>query len=812
MWQRLGKFVLANRIILLVVLLAASGVMGYFASKVKLSYEFSKAIPTDNPKYQEYQSFRQKFGDDGNMLVVGVQTDKLFTLPVFSAYSKLYLQLKSILNVEDVLSVPSAVNLQKDLLTEKLNPVRIFSDSITAQPELDSAAAVFGSLPFYKSLLYNPVTHAYLMGVRINKDSLNAAGRTVIINNITRVVDQFGQTSGVATHVSGLPLIRTVVADRIQKEMKFFLLGSLALSVLILLLFFRSVSTTLLSLVVVLLGVVWSLGVLQLCGYKITLLTALIPPLVVVIGIPNCIYFINKYHTSYLQQGDKNSALVDMVSKMGVVTLFCNITAAIGFAVFALTRSAILQEFGVVAGISIMVIFVISFILLPAVLSFLPAPGVQQTRYLNNRMIISFLLRVEKWVFNHKKWVLGVTVILLAAALAGIFRLKTIGYIVDDLPKTDKIYTDLKFFEQHFHGVMPLEIVVDTRKKNGIAGMRALALFEKTDSLAQYIASRPEMNRPLDVAEGLKFAKQAFYDGDSANYLLPNSFDGSFVGEYLRPARKDSTGAGVKPNNLTRLLASFMDSARQSTRISVSMADVGTNRLPAIIDSIKRRANLIFNGIDSVDVTDSLKIISSTYFDGTDSMKTTDTVRLSKIIVTGTSSTFLEGSRFIINGLKESIGWAFLLIAVCMLYLFRSLRMLFCSLIPNVVPLIITAGVMGWAGVPLKPSTVLVFSVALGIAIDITIRFLVNYRQELPAQQGNVAETISASIKQTGLSIVYTSLVLIAGFVIFCFSGFGGTRALGWLTSVTLLVATLTNLILLPVLLLLVQKSQKKAA
>ncbi|MEP7144752.1 MAG: MMPL family transporter, partial [Ferruginibacter sp.] len=348
------------------------------------------------------------------------------------------------------------------------------------------------------------------------------------------------------------------------------------------------------------------------------------------------------------------------------------------------------------------------------------------------------------------------------------------AFIVDDLPKTDKIYTDLKFFEKNFKGVMPLEIIVDTKKRNGLAGMRALAVFEKVDSLSQYITAQKDMSRPLSIAEGLKFAKQAFYEGDAANYLLPNSFDGAFVGEYLRPNKKDS---GSK-NNFTKMLSSFMDSSRQTTRISINMADIGTKQLPILLKGISEKVNQLFD--------------SSQY----------------KVQLTGTSITFLEGSSFIISGLKESILWAFLLISLCMLYLFKSARILICSLIPNLIPLVITAGVMGWVGVPLKPSTVLVFSVALGIAIDITIRFLVNYKQELPTYDNNINLTVAATIKNTGLSIVYTSLVLIAGFIIFCFSSFGGTIALGWLTSVTLLVATVTNLILLPVLLLNTKKSK----
>lgn len=772
MWKRLGTIVIKNRLPLLIVLFALTGIMGFFASKVKLSYEFAKAIPVDNPKYKEYKQFREKFGDDGNVLAVGVQTDKFFELATFSAYKHLQEQLKNVVDVEDVLGVPNSINLKKDSISEKLTAVQIFTDGIQTQASLDSAKNIFLNLPFYASLLYNAQTNAYLMGVRINKDSLNSPKRSQIVQGITEAVADFEKTAKIDVHLSGLPLIRTVVADRLQKEMKIFLIGSLLLSALILLIFFRSFSTMFLSLAVVILGVIWSLGVLQLCGYKISLLTALTPPLVVVIGIPNCIYFINKYHTSFLSSGDKQQSLVDMVSKMGIVTLFCNISAAIGFAVFAFTKSAVLQEFGVVAGISILLIFVISLILLPAVLSYLPAPKPAHTKYLDNKWLTEFLVKIENWVAHHQKPVYGITTVVLAFSIAGIFRLNTVAFIVDDLPKKDKIYLDMKFFEKNFKGVMPLEIVVDTKKRNGLAGMRSLAVFEKVDSLSQYISAQKDMSRPLSLAEGLKFAKQAFYEGDSVNYQLPNSFDGAFVGEYLRPNKNDSG----RKNNFSKMLSSFMDSSRQTTRISVNMADVGTEQLPIVLKGINERAGQLF-----------------------------DTSRF-KVQLTGTSITFLEGSSFIISGLKESIGWAFLLISLCMLYLFKSARILICSLIPNIIPLVITAGVMGWAGVPLKPSTVLVFSVALGIAIDITIRFLVNYKQELPTYGNNIQQTVAATIQNTGLSIVYTSLVLIAGFVIFCFSSFGGTIALGWLTSVTLLVATITNLVLLPVLLLHLRK------
>lgn len=773
MWERTGRFILQYRIPLLCLLMAATVFMAWQASKVELSYEFSKAIPVDNPKYIAYESFKKQFGEDGNLMVVGVQTDRLFTQTLFNDYRTLQQSLKKIKNVEDVLSVTNAIKLVKNDSSEKLEAMPVFALGELGQAAIDSGAATFMNLPFYQGLLYNPATHTYLSAIRINREALNSANRTAVVNGIVNTCEAFGRPHNLQMHYSGLPLIRTNVANKIAKEMKWFLLGSLVLSAVILLLFFRSISTMLLSLTVVITGVVWSFGTLQLAGYKITLLTALIPPLIVVIGIPNCIYFLNKYHLSFNETNNRQQALIDMVGKMGIVTLFCNIAAAIGFAVFALTKSAVLQEFGVIAGINIMVIFFISFLLIPAALSYLPPPKARHTRYLSNQWLLAILNRLEVWSVYHRKLIYAISAAAVIIALAGILRLRSEGFIVDDLPKTDRIYTDMKFFEHHFKGVMPLEIVIDTRRKNGLR-INPLQTFGHIDSLAQYIAAQPEMARPLSIVEGLKFARQAYYDGDSTSYGLPNSFDIGFLAGYLN-TKTDTTKAG---NNFTRLISSFMDSSRQYARISVNMADVGSKRLPKILDTLQQQASRLFD--------------SSKY----------------RVQFTGTSVTFLEGSAFIINGLKESVLWAFLLIALCMLYLFKSLRILACSLIPNVIPLIITAGVMGWAGVRLKPSTVLVFSVALGIAIDITIRFLVNYKQVQQQRNKTVQEVVIATIHTTGISIIYTSLVLIAGFVIFVFSGFGGTQSLGWLTSLTLVVATLTNLTLLPALLMTVIRNK----
>ncbi len=772
MWQRLAGFVLKYRVPLLIGLLAATVFLGYEASRIELSYDFIKAIPVNDPKYRQYLDFRREFGEDGNLLVIGVQTDDFFEKSFFSDYWRLSDSISHIPGVENVLDIPRAMNLERDAGTRRLKASPLFPAMPEEQAQLDSLRDVFLSLPFYRGLLYNAETHTYLMAVRIDKRVLNSAGRVGVVSAIQGAADQLGQRHHTEVHFSGLPLIRTEIAEKIAREMKLFLAVSLLLTAFILYGFFRSLTAVALSMIVVAIGVVWSVATIVLLGYKITLLTGLIPPLIVVIGIPNCVYFLNKYHSEYALHGNKIKALVRMVQRMGVVTLFTNLAAAIGFGVFFFTSSAILKEFGIVAGLNILLLFGISFIFLPAVLSFLPAPRTRHTSYLDSRPIRFVLQRLEGLAFRYREAVYIGTLVVVVLALVGIWRLNTVSYIVDDIPHSGRIYRDLKFFETHFHGVMPLEILVDTKHKRGVA---ALGTLQKIDAFSRDIAAHPEFARPLSVAEGIKFARQAYYLGDSSNYGIPNAFDIAFLAPYLR---SDAAGSG----HFSDLLSSFMDSSRRVARISVNMADVGTARLPVLLDSLRG---------------DAARVFDSAHY---------------QVTFTGTSIIFLEGSRFIIHGLLDSILLAFLLILFCMLYLFRSWKMLIISLVPNIIPLVVTAGVMGWAGVPLKPSTVLVFSIALGISIDVTIRFLVNFRQELQYHRHDISATVRSTIHHTGLSIIFTGLILFAGFMIFSFSGFGGTRALGWLTSLTLVLAMATNLTILPALLLWMEKALLRRA
>ncbi len=668
--------------------------------------------------------------------------------------------MRKIKGVVNILSVPSAVIVRKSAVdsVSKLVSEPVFASG----SDFDSAVSAFMNLPFYNNLLYNLQTHANLVAVYLDAKMIKSIERISLIKAISTVSERFAKENNMDIHFSGLPYIRTQFAESVRYEMKLILIASLLLTAFILFLFFRSFSAVLYSILVVFAGVVWAVGIIYLCDYKISILTALIAPLVVVIGIPNCIYFLNKYHTQYALLGDKKEALISMVERMGVVTLFTNLTAAIGFGVFYFTKSQVLKEFGLVAGISILVIFVISLLSIPSIFSFLPAPKTKHTRYLENKFLTALLLRFEYWVTHHRKFVFGGWLLILVVSVVGILQLKSVGHIVDDLPKDNTLYRDLKYFERNFHGVMPLEILIDSRKRNGAT---SLGSIQKIDQLTTALRDIPSLSKPLSFVEAIKFARQAYYDGDSTSYAVPNSFDVAFLLPYLR--MKTDRGR----SQFAQLINSFIDSSKQIARISVGIEDVGSVKLPVILDSINKLATGIF-----------------------------DTSRYT-ISYTGTSIVFLEGSKFIIYSLRDSLLLALVMIVFCMVFLFRSWRIVVISILTNLIPLVITAGVMGFCKIPLKPSTVLVFSIALGIAIDVTIRFLVNYKQDLPLNGFDIDKTVQMTIQETGISIIYTSLILAAGFIVFLVSDFDGTKALGYLTALTLFMAMITNLTILPALL-----------
>jgi len=762
MLEAAARIILRYRLVTLIILLGITGMMGYMATKVKLSYEAARILPPEDSTFTEYKSFKQKFGEDGTVMVIGFRSDSLWDQSVLASWYDLSNDIKNIEGIQEVVSVARAFQVIRNDSLRKLEFKPILSSRPETQAEADILRTQIDNLPFYKGLLYNDSTNATVMAITFDQDKINTKGRIEIVGQIREMSDQFAAKHNIDLHYSGLPYIRTAVSQKILSEMKMFMFLALMVTAMILLLFFRSFYAVLFPMLVVILGVVWSFGTLHLFGFRITILTSLIAPLIIVIGIPNCILLLNKYQQEYSKHKNKIKALARSIYRIGHSTFFANVTTSIGFMVFAFTHSDVLIEFGITAAINVMLVYLISLVLIPIVFSYLPAPTSKQIRHLERKSLNRFLGRIDRWVHAYRPRIYLIVGSIIVISIIGMMRIKSVGYVVDDLPKKDVIYRDLKFFESNFRGVLPFEISVDTRKAKGAVELSNLYKFNRVQKI---LANYPEFSEPVSIVEGIKFSYQGLRDNEPKYYIVPNFQELSRLSSYADDARGNQ-----------RMFRSILDSTQQVTRISFQVADIGSVKMKTLLDEIRPR-------IDSVLPPDKYDVK-----------------------LTGNSIIFLKNNDYLLLNLKESVMLAILLIGLVMAALFMSLRMVVIALIPSMSPLLLTAAMMGFFDIALKPSTILIFSIAFGIASDGTMYFLTKYRQELRKYGGSISKTVSLAIFETGPSMIYTAVILFAGFFIFTASSFGGTSALGVLISVTLLIAMLSNLIFLPTLLLSLEK------
>ncbi|MFW5759374.1 MAG: efflux RND transporter permease subunit [Cyclobacteriaceae bacterium] len=768
MWTSLAHIVIKFRLTLIILLALVTAFMAYHAKDVELSYDFSKVVPANDPAMVEFKKFREIFGEDGNIIAVGLKDSSIFKEDKFRRLKYLCEEFSRIKGVEGVISLPTLQRLTKNKQgsIKKFELEPIFTYIPEKQILLDSMLNVAMEQKFYHNQIINSENGALLILLTVDKDLINSPARLQLIDDLQQVGKAFELYTEVELHYAGLPFVRAIVSEKVKKEMRMFLILSVLVTAAIMLFFFRSWDAVLFPMIIIAVVVIWSMGTLALFDYKITLLSGLIPPIIVVIGIPNSIYLLNKYHQEINKHGNKMKALSRVIRKVGLVTLLTNATTAIGFLVLTTTEITILKQFGIVAGINILATFFVSIILIPAVFSYLPAPHGQQLRHLKFKAVDRSLHFLDLLVHRKKYSVFVVTGIILFISVFGLMRMHSISYMVDDIPKNSPIKRDLAFFEDNFSGIMPMEVIIDTGKPNGIIRQNTL---NKIAEFEMYIDSLDYISPPLSIVSFIKASRQAFYNNNPAYYDLPNNYDKNFIMQYFKGN-----------SNQSGLLQSFVDSTGQQVRISLNVADIGSAKMDSLINQIEPKAKEIFSesGMEAT--------------------------------VTGTSPIFVKGNKFLVENLRVSLLFAFVFIALIMAFLYGNLRRIIISIIPNVIPLMLVGAIMGFANIPLKPSTVLIFSIAFGISVDYAIHFLAKYKQELKANQYFVPLAVSKSIKETGLSMVYTSIVLFMGFIIFAGSEFGGTKSLGLLTATTLLLSLFTNLIVLPSLLLAFDSGNRK--
>lgn len=764
-WAKTARIILRNRILIILLIIAFTVFLGFQWKNMKFSNSEANLLPDHHPVNIKYQSFLKLFGEEGNVIAIAAKDSTLYTPEKFNRWNKLSKQLDAFPEVDFVLSTDNLKELVKTEDGQKFILQNFIKSKPRTSKEIDSLKQhLFNNMPFYENLLYNKETGTIRTLVYLDKDIVNTSVRKdFILKDFKHLTDTFEKETEMNLHISGMPYIRTMNSKNIIDEINKFILAALGVTSLIFFFFFRSFRATFISMCVVIIGVMWAFGILGLLQYEITVLTALIPPLIIVIGIPNCIFLINKYQQEVKKHGNKALSLQRVISKIGNATLMTNITTASGFATFIITDSQLLKEFGIVASINIIGIFILSLLIIPIVYSFLPMPKDKHLKHLNTKWIDTFVSWMENIVRNKRISVYIVSVLLLTISIIGIYQIDISGSPIEDMPKKAEFFKDIRFFEKEFKGIMPVEVVIDTKRKNGVLKP---ATLKRMDRFGEVIEEIPELSHPISVVNLVKYSKQAFYNGIPKYYQLPTTQENNFIMDVARNSQSNGN-----------LLESFVDSTGQTARITTFMRDVDTERMQDIESRLQENLDKIFP-----------KERYNTF-------------------LTGKALLFLKGTKYLVNNLVLSLALAIALIALFMAYLFRSFRMIIISLIPNLLPLIITAGVMGFVGVPIKPSTILVFSIAFGISVDDTIHFLAKYRQELVVNKWAIKKSVYAALRETGVSMFYTSIVLFFGFSVFVISNFGGTVALGALVSATLLFAMLANLILLPSLLLSLERS-----
>ncbi|MDG2343772.1 MAG: efflux RND transporter permease subunit [Flavobacteriales bacterium] len=863
MWNSIANIILRNRLLILSILLSLTLVLGYFGTKVTLQYEFGKLLPSNDETFLAYEDFKQNFGSDGMVVVIAVNDKDFYNHKKFNAWRHLgdslsslkisYPQDGEIIKkniVDSIFSEAHLYNISKDRINKKFVLEEVVHSFPIDSATVDSVHKVILSLPFYRDIVYKESTDLHLMMLFINKEVFNSKNRGTLIDDIHDIALSY-ENQFSSFHFSGLPFIRSVTMNKVKAELRLFVLLALFVTSILLFLFFRSLKVVLISVIVVVIGVVWSFGIIGMFNYEITILMGLIPPLIIVIGIPNCVYLINKYQQEYRSHGNKAKSLTRVIKKVGNATFLTNVTTAMGFGTFIFTHSDLMKEFGVVASVNIICVFFLSILLVPIMYSYLPAPKTKHTKHLDRNWLYKAVDLLVYFATEKRRQVYLITAIGLIIGFYGMSRMHTTGNIVDDLPDGDQVVLDLKFFEKELNGVMPFEIVLSSNDTI----YKSFSNISKIQKLQQALKQEKYLSPSLSIVDAMKFISQAYANGKESKFNLDfskekdrNHFSRVIGSKYFK-----NTFLNNESDGDNGFVGSFIDSTHHRTRITLQIADIGTAAMDSLIlrldstisqilnplsikyeriikgegDSIHTKLFELYNNSSTLKYRVQSKLMTESNQDEfilfpEDSNQIYDSYGIENFesaieenisnqnistIVTGTGVVYTKGTTYLVKNLFISLIIAICVIAVLMSFLFKSWRMVLVSLLPNLVPLIFTSALMGYFGIPIKPSTILVFSIAFGISIDDTIHFLAKYRQELQSNGSNIRKAVVNSIKETGTSMIYTSIILFFGFSIFIASNFGGTQALGTLVSLTLFVAMLANLVLLPALLLSLEKA-----
>lgn len=840
MWSRVASFILRNRLFILAIIGIITVFFGYYAvTSLKVDNRFGNTLPKDDPIQMDYENFKLQFGEDGSTLVIAVQTDSLYTEENLKKWRELGYNILKFKGVDNVVSEATLFGMTNNIAKNEFEIHRIFSDTTFRDKSIEDVRKEIRKNPIYRGLLYNDTSNVSLLMIGIDEKVLSNPKKSDVVLKIEELANQYEKHFG-KVYFAGLPHIRVVVGKRIVAEMYIFLALSIFASSLLLFIFFRSLYVVFLCNTVVFISVIWALGSIAFMGFELSIIMALIPPLLIVIGVPNCVFLITRYHQEYVRLDNKMRALFVMIKRIGSVTFLTNLTTAVGFVTF--TSSDKLAQFGIISSWNIMVVFVLSLAIIPIFASFAKPPKPRHLKHLSRIYSQGFIEIIVKLVTKYRPWIYVSSVVLVIFSLYGMTKIISTGNVTSDIPKDDPILLDLKFVEHHFGGSIPFEITVDYKEKGRLFNIETM---RKVESIQQLFAKDTLFSKSISYVDLIKSINMAYHRGDPSKFTLISNRDKLRLKKYIDKLDLSSLNGGAVS------LKSLVDTTNTTLRIRMQMKDLSIDKVGPTLDALKIKTEKILNpdktilerlyskivkgnagAMDSIiyEHTGVFNNLTALVSNGNDQKQMAFDMNPDKIksymgtaqfnknlkkaieaeyydlVFTGIKVVQTEGTKYLFVNLLQSLIFAVISIAIMMAFLFRSFRIILVSMIPNIIPLLFTAGIMGYFQIPLKPSTILVFGIALGITVDNAILFLGKYRNELKQHGWDVRFAILHSLRETGLGIFYTSVILFFGFLMFVFSQFGGTKALGLLVSITIMVGMATNLIILPALLLTLER------
>lgn len=840
MWSFFASLILRNRMFVLTIIAVLTAFFGYYAfTSLKVDNKYGNTLPKDCKPQAEYLKFKEQFGEDGSTMVIAVESDSLYTKENFTKWKELGDSILKFEGVQNVISEATLLTISNDIENNRFEIRKIFSDLTFKEKSIDSVKKEIRRNPIYKKLLYNDSSNVSLMLIGMDEKCLMDKKKSKVVFKIEELAANYSKYFG-KPYFAGLPHMRVVIGKRIVNEMYIFLALSILASSLLLYIFFRSFRVVMLCNVVVFVSVIWALGSIGLFGFQLSIMMALIPPLLIVIGVPNCVFLITRYHQEYVRHKNKIRALFTMIRRIGSVTFLTNLTTAVGFCTF--TSSEKLAQFGIISSLNIMVVFVLSICIIPIIASFSKPPKPRHLKHLYRVYSQGFIEYIVLVVTKYRKTIYISSIVAVIISIYGMTKIEATGNVTGDLPKDDPILTDLKFIERNFGGSIPFEMTINYKEKGRLFSD---ATLKKVEEIQETFSKDTLFSKSLSIVDFTKAINMAFYGNDPDHFTLIEKRDKLKLKRYIDKFDLNVANGG----NLS--LKELVDTSNTTLRIRTQMKDLGSYEVAQKVDSLREMVDGILNP-DKKDLERLYKQMVKGRKDAVDSLLynyngifNNVTAILSKgnqekqlafdmypekvdhhknkkyfkyilrkaidkeyydLTFTGVSVVVSEGTKYLFVNLVQSLIFAVLSIALLMAFLFRSFRIILVSMIPNIIPLLITAGLMGFFKIPLKPSTLLVFGIALGITVDNAILFLAKYRQELKLHRWDIKYSILLSLRETGLGIFYTSIILFFGFIMFVFSQFGGTKGLGLLVSITIIVGMITNLVILPALLLTLER------